>query len=277
MTIRLASYIGMDKIADTVKKFGIVDDLPPYPSFALGAADTTLWRMVAGYSVFVNGGKKVVPTLIDRIQDRNGKTIYVHTAAASDGCGPLTPWNSQATPEIPDTREQLADPRYAYQMVSMMEGVVQRGTAMYSGLKELGFPVAGKTGTTNDSKDTWFIGFTPDLVVGAYVGFDEPKPLGPKETGARVAAPIVREFMEKALKDVSPVPFRMPPGIRLVEVDGKTGTRAKPGEKDTILEAFVEGTEPGDQPVMFNGKTVGTVSDVTNVGEGADTGLGGLY
>jgi penicillin-binding protein 1A len=277
MTIRIASYIGIDKIVDTVKKFGIMDNMPPYLSYALGSGETTLWRMVSGYSVFVNGGKKVTPTLIDRIQDRNGKTIYVHDNAKCDGCGPLAPWNGQATPELPDTREQIADPRYAYQMVSMMEGVVQRGTAMYSGLKEIGFPVAGKTGTTNDSKDTWFIGFTPDLVVGAYVGFDEPKAMGAKETGSRVAAPIVKEFMEKALKDITPVPFRVPPGIRLVDINERTGTRPKPGDKDLILEAFVEGTEPTDQPVMFNGKTVGAVSDVTTVGEGADTGLGGLY
>jgi penicillin-binding protein 1A len=277
MTIRLASYIGMEKIVDTARKFGIMDNMPPYLSYALGSGETTLWRMAAGYSIFVNGGKKVVPTLIDRIQDRNGKTIYIHDTASCDGCGPLIPWNTQATPELPDMREQIADPRYAYQMVSMMEGVVQRGTAMYAGLKELGYPIAGKTGTTNDSKDTWFIGFTPDLVVGAYVGFDEPKPLGPKETGARITAPLVKEFMEKALKDVSPVPFRVPRGIRLVDVSSKTGTRPQPGETDTILEAFVEGTEPTDQPVMFNGKSVGTVQDVTTVGEGADTGLGGLY
>jgi penicillin-binding protein 1A len=277
MTIRLANYVGMDKIVETTQRFGVMDHLPPYLSYALGAGETTLWRMVAGYSVFVNGGKKIVPTLIDRIQDRNGKTIYAHDQAGCADCGPLIPWSNQAAPETTDPRPQIADPRNMYQLVSMMEGVVQHGTAMYTGLNKLGFPVAGKTGTTNDSKDTWFIGFTPDLVVGAYVGFDEPKSLGPKETGARVAAPIIKEFMETALKDVPPVPFRVPQGIRLVEVNRHDGVRAKPGDAYTILEAFVEGTEPGDEPVMFNGKTVSSVSDVTTVGEGADTGLGGLY
>lgn len=275
MTVRLASYVGMEKIVETVKRFGVMDDMPPYLAYALGAGETTLWRMAAGYSIFVNGGKKVVPTLIDRVQDRDGKTVYVHDQSLCDGCGPLTPWEQQTVPNVPDARPQVADARNMYQLVSMMEGVVQKGTAASVGFSKLGFPVAGKTGTTNDSKDAWFIGFTPDLVVGVYVGYDEPKSLGPKETGGRVAAPIVKAFMEKALTDAAPLPFRVPPGIRLVEVNRKTGTRSSGG--DTILEAFLAGAEPGDEPVMFTGKGVGTVRDVTSVGEGADTGLGGLY
>jgi len=275
MTVRLANYIGMDKVAATAQRFGVIDNMPTYLSYALGAGETTLWKMAAGYSSFVNGGKKVIPTFIDRIQDRTGKTIYVHDTAICDSCGPLIPWNSQATPEIPEVREQIADPRNTYQIISMLEGVVQRGTGVL--IKDIGRPVAGKTGTTNDSKDTWFMGITPDLIVATYVGFDEPKTLGPKETGSRVAVPIVKEFMEKALKDVPPVPFRVPPGIRLVEVNSKTGTRAKPEDAKTVLEAFVEGTEPGDAPVMFTGKGISSVTDVTTVGEGADTGLGGLY
>jgi penicillin-binding protein 1A len=277
MTIRLANYVGMDKVADICNKFGVIDNMPQMLSMAIGAGDTTLWRMVTAYSVFVNGGKKVVPTLIDRIQDRSGKTIYVHDSRPCTGCGPLVPWNGQTAPEIPDQREQIADPRYMYQLVSMMEGVVQRGTAGSTGLKDLGRPIAGKTGTTSDSKDTWFIGFTPDIIVGAYVGFDEPRSLGGKETGAKVAAPIVKEFMEKALKNEPPVPFRVPEGIHLVAVNPATGTRSKPGDAKSILEAFVAGTEPGDEPMMFTGQGVSTVSDVTNVGESVNTGLGGLY
>jgi penicillin-binding protein 1A len=157
----------------------------------------------------------------------------------------------------------------------MLEGVVQRGTATL--LKSLGRPVAGKTGTTNDSKDTWFIGFTPDLIVGTYVGFDDPKPMGGKETGGHVAAPIVKEFMERALKDVPPVPFRVPPGIRLVQINPTTGTRSQPGDEKSILEAFIEGTEPGDSPMVFTGEGVGTYSDLSNIGESVNTGLGGLY
>jgi penicillin-binding protein 1A len=275
MTIRLANYVGMDKVAQTAQDFGVMDNMPQYLSYAIGAGETTLLRMVTGYSVFVNGGKKVTPTLIDRIQDRHGKTIYVHDKAPCDGCGPLVPWTDQKVPVIPDTRPEIADPRFIYQIVSMLEGVVQRGTGVL--LKDLGRPVAGKTGTTNDSKDAWFIGFTPDIIVGTYVGFDVPRTLGRHETGARVAAPVVKEFMKDALKDVPPVPFRVPPGIRLVQINPDTGTRSKPGDEKSILEAFVAGTEPGDEPTMFTGEGVSSVSDVTNVGESINTGLGGLY
>jgi penicillin-binding protein 1A len=275
MTIRLANYVGMDKIADICNRFGVIDNLPQYLSMSIGAGDTTLLRMVTAYSVFVNGGKKVYPTLIDRVQDRNGRTIFVHDPRPCAGCGPLVPWNSQAVPDIPDPREQIADPRHMYQIVSMLEGVVQRGTG--TRIRDIGRPVAGKTGTTNDSKDAWFIGFTPNLIVGAYIGFDQPKPLGARETGGAIAVPIVKEFMEKALKDVPPVPFRVPEGVRLVQINPATGTRRQPDDDKYILEAFIAGTEPGDEPMMFTGEGVSTVSDVTNVGESVNTGLGGLY
>ena len=275
MTIRLANYVGMDKVADIANKFGVTDNLPQMLSMAIGAGDTTLMRMVTAYSTFVNGGKKISPTLVDRIQDRDGKTIYVHDGRPCDGCGPLVPWNNQSAPDIPDAHEQIADPRYMYQIVSMLEGVVQRGTATI--IKDIGRPVAGKTGTTNDFKDAWFIGFTPDIIVGTYVGFDEPRNMGHQESGGHVAVPIVKEFMEKALKDQPPVPFRVPEGIRLVSINPATGTRSKPGDEKSILEAFIAGTEPGDQPMMFTGQGVSSVSDVTNVGESVNTGLGGLY
>lgn len=275
MTVRLANYVGMDKVVDICNKFGVIDNLKPLLSMSIGAGETTLIRMVTAYSSFVNGGKKVEPTMIDRVQDRHGKTIFTHDKRPCENCGPVTPWNQQEAPVIPDNREQIADPRNMYQIVSMLEGVVQRGTATL--LKSLGRPVAGKTGTTNDSKDTWFIGFTPDLIVGAYVGFDDPKPMGGKETGGHVAAPIVKEFMEKALKDVPPVPFRVPPGIRLVQINPTTGTRSQPGDEKSILEAFIEGTEPGDSPMVFTGEGVGTYSDLSNIGESVNTGLGGLY
>ncbi|MBI3440726.1 MAG: penicillin-binding protein 1A [Proteobacteria bacterium] len=275
MTIRLASYVGMDKVSATAKRFGIIDDMPPLLSMSVGAGETTLLRMVTGYSAFVNGGKRVTPTLIDRVQDRNGKTVYVHDQTSCPDCGSLIAWDTQPTPEIPDTREQIADPRHMYQIVSMLEGVVQRGTGVL--MKGIGRPIAGKTGTTNDSKDTWFIGFTPDILVGVYIGYDDPRPMGAKETGARVAVPVVKEFMEQALREVPPVPFRVPEGIRLVQINAQTGTRAKPGDAKDILEAFVAGTEPGDEPTMFTGHGINPVSDMTHAGEGADTGLGGLY
>jgi penicillin-binding protein 1A len=137
--------------------------------------------------------------------------------------------------------------------------------------------VAGKTGTTNDSKDAWFMGFTPDLVVGIYVGFDEPRSLGAKETGSRIAAPAFKEFIAEALKDTPPAPFRVPEGIRLVQINAATGTRAVPGDTRAIYEAFVAGSEPGDEPMMFTGSGVSTVRDVIQAGESAETGLGGLY
>jgi len=275
MTIRLASYIGMDKVSATAKRFGIIDDMPPLLSMAVGAGETTLYRMLTAYSSFVNGGKRVTPTLIDRIQDREGKTIFVNDKLQCENCGPLIAWQGQPTPDIEDSKEQIADPRNMYQILSLLEGAVKRGTGM--GISYIGRPVAGKTGTTNDAKDAWFIGMTPDIIVGVYIGFDEPISLGDKETGSRVALPIVREFMEKALKGVSPVPFRIPEGIRLVQINADLGTRAKPGDKNTILEAFLPDTEPGDEPTMFNGKEVAPVSDFTNASEGAETGLGGIY
>ena len=242
---------------------------------AVGAGETTLLRMITGYSSFVNGGKKVTSTMIDRIQDRNGKTVYVHDQRPCTDCGARIAWNGQPTPEIVDNREQIADPRHMYQIVSMLEGVVQRGTGIK--MRSIGRPIAGKTGTTNKSKDTWFIGFTPNIIVGVYVGFDDPKPMGEKETGSRVAVPVVKEFMEKALKDVSPVPFRVPEGIRLVKINALTGTRVRPEDETTILEAFLTGTEPGNEPTMFTGHGISSVSDLTHVGESEDTGLGGLY
>ena len=275
MTIRLANYVGMDKVVETANKFGIIDNLPPLLSMSIGAGETTLLKVVTAYSVFVNGGKKVVPTMIDRVQDRRGKTIFVHESVPCADCGPMIPWASQTAPELPDTREQIADPRHMYQIVSMLEGVVQRGTA--TSLKSLGRPLAGKTGTTNESKDAWFIGFTPDLIVGAYVGFDEPKSLGRRETGGQVAAPIVKEFYDKALKDVPPIPFRAPPGIRLVQVNPETGVRSNPGDEQTLLEAFVEGTEPGDESMMWTGQGIAPVGDFWKAGESVNTGLGGIY
>ena len=162
-----------------------------------------------------------------------------------------------------------------YQIVSILEGAVKRGTGVR--MKSIGRPVAGKTGTTNESKDTWFISFTPNIIVGVYVGVDNPNPMGAKETGSRVALPIVKEFMEKALKEVSPVPFRVPEGIRLVKINALTGTRVRPEDEKTLLEAFLIGTEPGDEPTMFTGQGVNPVSGLIHAGESEDTGLGGLY
>ena len=246
MTVRLAQDIGMPLIADYAKRFGVYDNLPPYLSFALGAGETTLLRMVTAYGMFDNGGRRIKPTLIDRIQDRYGHTVYRHDERECIGCD-AKKWENQPEPSLIDRREQVLDPMTAYQITSIMEGVVLRGTAAGAGFqKEVGKPVAGKTGTTNDEKDAWFIGYTPDIVVGVYMGYDKPRHLGRGATGGHLAAPIVKDFMKVALADRPAAPFRVPPGIKLIRVDLKTGQRAGPDSQKVILEAFKPGTAPPD-------------------------------
>ncbi len=283
MTVRLAQDVGMPLIAEYAKRFGVYDELPPYLSFALGAGETTLLRMVTAYAMFDNGGRRVKPTLIDRIQDRYGHTVYRHDERECIGCD-TQKWANQPEPSLIDRREQVLDPMTAYQITSMMEGVVLRGTAGGAGFqKEVGKPVAGKTGTTNDEKDAWFIGFTPDLVVGVYMGYDKPRHLGRGATGGHLSAPIVREFMKVALADKPAVPFRVPPGIKLIRVDLKTGQRAAPGTERPILEAFKPGTAPPDSySVVGYGSGGGAPSPYgAGVSPDADravrSGTGGLY
>ena len=176
VTVRLAQDIGMPLIGEYAKRFGVYDELPNYLSYALGAGETTVMRMVTAYSMFANGGRRVKPTLIDRIQDRYGHTIFKHDARECRGCDAPGGWKNQPEPQLVDRREQVLDSMTAYQITSMMEGVVQGGTATV--VKEVGKPIAGKTGTTNDEKDAWFIGFSPDIVVGIYIGYDKPRNLG---------------------------------------------------------------------------------------------------
>ena len=245
MTVRLAQDLGMPLIGEYSRRFGIYENLPPYLSFSLGAGETTLMRMVGAYAMFDNGGKKVTPSLIDRIQDRYGHTIYKHDQRECRGCS-ATKWESQPEPAIIDRRERVIDPMTAYQITSMMEGVVLRGTGAAAGIqKEVGKPIAGKTGTTNDEKDVWFVGFSPDLVVGVFMGYDKPRHIADRASGGSLAAPIFRDFMKVALADKPAVPFRVPAGIKLIRVDPRTGMRAVPGSAQ-ILEAFKPGTAPPD-------------------------------
>ncbi len=191
--------------------------------------------------------RRVKPTLIDRIQDRYGHTIFKHDARECRGCDAPGGWKNQPEPQLIDRREQVLDTMTAYQITSMMEGVVQGGTAI--AVKEVGKPIAGKTGTTNEAKDAWFIGFSPDIVVGIYLGFDKPRPLGRGNaaTGGHLAAPIARDFLKLALADKPAIPFKVPAGIKLIRVDAKSGMRVGPGEGGrTILEAFKPGTAPPD-------------------------------
>ena len=257
MTVRLAQVIGMDKISDYGEKFGIVRNMPELLSSSLGAVETTLLKITTAYAMLVNGGKRITPTLIDRIQGRHGRTVFRHERRLCSSCSNIE-WDGQPVPVVPDNRDTVVDPISAYQIVSMLEGVVQRGTGRR--IRAVGKPLGGKTGTTNKSFDTWFIGFSPDLAVGVFAGFDKPRSLGRRETGSSVAVPIFRDFMAAALKNRPPLPFRIPKGVRLVRVNASTGKLARPGERNVILEAFKPGTEPKVETVFREPSVIGTPS-----------------
>jgi penicillin-binding protein 1A len=244
-TVRIAESIGMEKVAEYAERFGVVDHLPRYLSMSLGATDTTLLRLTTAYAMIVNGGKRIEPTFIDRIQDRQGRTILKHDRRDCSRCSPLV-WDHGPPPELVDEREQVVDPRTAYQMVSILQGVIDNPHGTGHIIAVLHRPLAGKTGTTNDSNDVWFLGFSPDLVVGTYVGFDTPRSLGGtrSDTGGGICAPIFRDFMAEALRAVPATPFRIPPGVRLVRVNPDTGHLAQAGDARVIYEAFKPGTEP---------------------------------
>ncbi len=267
MTVRLAQDVGMPIITEYAKRFGIYDDLLPVLSMSLGAGETTLLRMATAYSMLANGGKQVRATLIDRIQDRWGRSVWKHDARECVGCS-AEAWANQPEPEIPDDRKQVIDPHTAYQVTSVLEGVVQRGTATV--LKGLNRPIAGKTGTTNEERDAWFVGYTPDLVVGVYIGFDTPRPMGKGRTGGGVAAPIFGEFVKRALAEEPATPFRVPPGLKLVRVNLKTGLRAGPTDSQSILEAFKPNEDPDDAYSIIGFQ----VSDTANAPAGSTASSG---
>jgi len=274
MTVRLADDMGINKFKEMTERLGIYTNMPQVLAMSLGAGETTLMRMVTAFSMFANGGKQVKATLIDRIQDRYGRTVFRHDKRECLGCK-AEKWQNQAEPEFLDNREQVINEYTAYQITSMMEGVVQRGTAKE--LKKLGKPVAGKTGTTNDSRDAWFIGYTPDLVVGAYVGYDRPRPMGKDATGGHLAAPIVRHFMQLALKGKPATPFRVPAGIQLIPINSKLGTRAAYGDDNVILEAFKPGAEPPETTILISGDAIPQSGEAAVIEGGLTTGTGGLY
>ncbi len=252
MTVRLAQAVGMETVSVLSERFGIYDKLPRQLAMSLGAGETTVLRLTTAYAMLVNGGKKITPTLIDRIQDRQGRTIYVHDKRICDECWPRQ-YSEQNMPRLPDGRENIVNPVSAYQMVSILEGVVRRGTGR--AVAAVGKPLAGKTGTSNDSHDVWFVGFSPDLAVGVFVGFDDPQTLGGRETGGSVSAPIFRDFMTFALQDKPATPFRVPSGVRLVRVDPATGRPAMGGEGRAIWEAF-KGDDrlPGEDESVLDGE-----------------------
>ncbi|MCA8879701.1 MAG: penicillin-binding protein 1A [Rhodobacteraceae bacterium] len=222
MTVRLAQAVGMNKVAEYAEKFGVYDDMPAYIANALGAQETTLYRMVTAYAMFANGGERIKPTLVDRIQDRWGNTVYRHDTRTCVDCETLLLPEGEA-PRIESDRERVMDPITAYQLTSMMQGVVERGTA--AGAVHLPVPTAGKTGTTNDEKDVWFIGFTSNIVAGCYIGYDQPRPLGHGISGGGTCAPVFNEFMQHAVKVYGGAPFTVPPGGHFIKIDRVTGAR----------------------------------------------------
>ena len=257
MTVRLANDIGMTPVNQYGRRFGIYDETKPELAWALGAGETTLLRLASAYSTLVNGGKAVKPTILDRVQDGQGKTIFVHGDKICENCQ-QDDYYGEAPPELPDDRDVVIDPVTAYQITFMLKGVVDNGTGRK--ISVLGRPMAGKTGTTNDSVDNWFMGFSPDLVAGVYVGMDNPEQMG-KETGSSSAAPIFRDFMREALKKKSKVPFRIPEGVTLSPVNRDTGEPSYIGAPNFILEAFRPGTEP----------KIGALKSNIRVGSGSDS------
>lgn len=249
MTVRTASQTGMPKIIDTAEKLG-VGKFPNYLSIALGAGDTTVSRLVNAYAILANQGRGVKPTLIDYVQDRHGMVVYRtdNRCALMDDCN-ATDWNGKAMPRPPNRTRQLIEPMAAFQMVHIMEGVIQRGTATV--LRDLNRPLFGKTGTTSGPTNVWFVGGTPDIVAGVYLGYDRPRSLGGYAQGGRISAPIFKQWAQTALKDEPKVPFVAPAGIRWVRIDRGTGKRVYgtfPTQEDpkssVIWEAFQPQTEP---------------------------------
>ncbi|RAP42746.1 penicillin-binding protein [Rhodovulum viride] len=243
MTVRLAREVGMDTVARYAEKFGVYDRLEPYLANALGSQETTLYRMVAAYAMFANGGERVEPTLVDRVQDRQGRTIYRHDDRVCTDCGTLSIPEGQG-PTVVSDRERVMNAITAYQLTSMMRGVVERGTA--AGRVNLGVPTAGKTGTTNDARDVWFLGFTSNIVAGCYMGFDRPRSLGGGAFGGSMCAPVFNEFMKVATAKYGGGPFKVPPGGHFIKIDRYSGERLADDAsgENVVAEYFRAGEEP---------------------------------
>jgi penicillin-binding protein 1A len=296
MTIRLAQEIGMDTVARYAERFGVYADMNPYLSNALGAQETTLFRMAAAYAMFANGGERVEPTLVDRVQDRYGQTIYRHDQRDCLDCTMPVLSPGQA-PEIVSQRTRIMNAVTAYQLTSMMEGVVERGTAARA--IDLPVPIAGKTGTTNEAKDVWFIGYSSNIVAGCYIGYDTPRSMG-GASGGGMCAPVFQEFMEPAIERFGGGPFAIPEGCSFINIDRFTGARLSDDAQgdNVVSECFRAGEEPifgitfdggfeiaGDLPLVEEVRSASrnvttSTGETATVGEGASLGTmtsGGLY
>ncbi|PPR49212.1 MAG: Penicillin-binding protein 1A [Alphaproteobacteria bacterium MarineAlpha5_Bin5] len=266
MTIRLADKIGMQKILKTVKDFEIDKYIDDKLSMSLGSGLVSLLDLTNTYGIIVNGGNKISPKMIKSIYSKEGLKIYRSSNKECINCNVTNFSNKIPIPTIINSQKNILDPRIAYQVTSMLEGVVTRGTGRK--LKDLNVPLAGKTGTTNDNKDAWFIGFSPDVVIGIYVGYDNPQSLGYKETGSSVALPIFKKFIKKANINSNKIPFRIPSGISFVKIDPKTGLPSN--KKSSILEPFIIGTEP------YNSKNLNILDSLGSINNNSISGTGGL-
>ncbi len=265
MTIRLSDKIGMEKILDTARDFKIGKNMNNNLSMSLGSGLVTLLDLTNAYAMIVNGGKEINPSLITSVYDKTGKQILINEIKKCNSCNQIDSEIDYSIPDIINNQQSVLDPRIAYQITSMLEGVILRGTGRR--IKELDTPLGGKTGTTNENKDAWFVGFSPDLAVGVYVGFDQPKSLGYKQTGSAVAVPIFKEFMKEAKVNPSKIPFRVPSGISFVKIDPKTGLVSKISEG--IFEPFIIGTEPYNQSRLKKLDNLGTINNNSISGTGS--------
>ena len=283
MTVRLANEVGMGRVVEIARDFGIDTDLPPYLAVSLGTAETTLLEITNAYGMLVNGGKQIEPTLIDRVQDRYGRTLFRHEKRNCVECNVPGDWERTSLPVVYERAEQVTTELAAYHVVSMLRGVVVRGTAQRRVGQVVDRPVGGKTGTTQDSKDAWFIGFSPDLVVGVYVGFDQPRSLGDKEGGGKSASPIFSAFINEALAGQPVTGFRQPTGQAFSTIDASTGlidvTRiASDGRVigDTgVTREVVTGTRGSGQAVSTPGVSFGTTATTQPTTAPAASGRGG--
>ncbi len=250
MTVRISQELGIDKIINFSKKLNIYENPDELLSVSLGSAETTLLKITSAYCSFVNGGKLIEPIIIDRIQDSQGNTVFNNEKRYCENCDTIS-FNGNKVPIIKSEFKQIFSPQTAYQMTSILEGAIERGTGKR--LKELNLQLAGKTGTTNNNTDTWFIGFTSNLVVGVYVGYDSPKRLGKYETGSKTALPIFKDFIKNAVNTYEARPFKIAKGIKMMVIDAETGKKADFGSKKTIIESYKK-EKIENQPYISNDK-----------------------
>ncbi|WP_299149891.1 PBP1A family penicillin-binding protein [uncultured Tateyamaria sp.] len=252
MTIRLAEEVGMEVVADYAERFGVYERMSPFLANSLGSEETTLYQMVSAYAMFANGGERVQPTLVDRVQDRFGRTVYRHDERKCEDCLQLASLDAGFGPRIVSNRQQIMDPITAYQLTSMMQGVVERGTAART--VNLPVPIAGKTGTTNDAKDVWFIGFSNNIVAGCYIGYDQPRSMGRGASGGGMCGPVFQTFMQEAIKKFGGGEFEVPEGGYFINIDRFTGARLSDSAfgDNVVAEYFRDGEEP-TFGIMFDG------------------------